>query len=322
MEEWATSYATGAGAAAIKADKKNNTTSSSSSSAASASLQQLGPAPAFVALSIKPDDPVGFARQMASDTNLKYTVNGWVNQRDLTYGQLGCSGFIVFNRNFELITQKSASFMEMRSIAFKQVEEMVAGMMSETGTLPRVLPGEEVELCNLEAKPDLNGRKAVVIEQVAADPAKATDAGDAGVTSELDVKYQVHVTDGVIPGWLKSRRLVARSVNLRNLTRKDANYGPLLEGQGFAHTSCTLPKKQDDCGMNGAGDCGTCDDANKKKQVQSQDPPSNQKQVVALEDDFPAGKEVDVRGLDAMESVGVDDMDEQHNHCIDLMKKL
>ena len=55
-----------------------------------------------------------------------------INQPTTTqWGQLGCSGFIILDKNLNVICEKSKAFMEVRDRAFDDVEDILKGILAK-----------------------------------------------------------------------------------------------------------------------------------------------------------------------------------------------
>lgn len=212
-----------------------------------------------------PDDPKGFAKRMASDTKLKNVVNCYMtSQRHLKYGQLGCSGFIVFDKGMKIVTTSTPSFMKMRKLAFKSVDYMLDHFQVGRPA-PRICPGETLEVRGLQDKPEYNGEQAICV-------GASIISGD----EEENHRYEVYL--------MRSRKtLKIKSSNLFNLTRNDED--PDVN-KSFQHSSCTIPRNN---GYNEQGDIAEIDN---------------------------------LASLDKLSSTKVSHMDDEHDLCIDLLKKL
>ena len=114
------------------------------------------------------------AKEMTQETGMgKFAVNGYVARpADLPkYGQLGCSGFILFDKSnsskiLDPITLSTSSFMELRGIAFAHVESILDAVVDPSRgrrMIPAVCPGEEVMLQGLSNKPELNGQEGICV---------------------------------------------------------------------------------------------------------------------------------------------------------------
>ena len=110
------------------------------------------------------------AETFASRLQLKHCINTYCDQGHFpTWGQLGCSGFIVCDGNGNVTCKATSAFMEVRQLAFKHVETLVDAMLSPGGgggggDGSAVHPGAAVELCGLSARPDLNGARGVCVD--------------------------------------------------------------------------------------------------------------------------------------------------------------
>lgn len=70
---------------------------------------------------------LGLARAMADEMKLAHCVHGFVDRQDWlpTYGQVGCQGFIIFDRDMRLVNRKTSAFLEVREKAFRDVEAIM-----------------------------------------------------------------------------------------------------------------------------------------------------------------------------------------------------
>jgi len=95
---------------------------------------------------------VKLAREMGNQMKLTHCVNGFVDsEEDLPdYGQLGCGGFIVLDGDHRAISKATSAFMEVRDLAFHHVEAILAAVTAGKPP-PAVCPGE---YCRLEVAPD------------------------------------------------------------------------------------------------------------------------------------------------------------------------
>jgi len=80
-------------------------------------------------------------------SKLTHCVNGVVerNEEMPSYGQLGCSGFIVVDAGFKVQAPCTSSFMQVRELAFKHVETVVHAVLNNEA-VPSICPGEFAEI--------------------------------------------------------------------------------------------------------------------------------------------------------------------------------
>lgn len=169
------------------------------------------------------------AEAFASELKLRHCHNVWVDEDSMpSWGQLGCSGFIVCDQRHSVVCKSTSAFMEVRQLAFKHVDTLVEAMLvgsssaAAIGTQP--YPGLLVELHSL-TKAELNGTQAIVLEAASA------------ATGERTV---VQTRDG--------RKLKIKPTNLRPMNAEAAEDG-CGEG-GCGEGGC-------DKGGCGTGGCGT-----------------------------------------------------------------
>jgi len=104
-----------------------------------------------------------------------HAKNHWISRRDQmpSYGQLGCSGFIVIDANGRCISRKTKAFLRAGpDAAFADVERLVwqalkqagpsGGLAEASAVLNAYAPGSLVRL-ELPSTPELDGSAAVVV---------------------------------------------------------------------------------------------------------------------------------------------------------------
>ena len=66
-----------------------------------------------------------FARQMT----LRHCINGFIAaQRDMPrWGQLGCNGFIIFDKDLKVVSRKTSAYLQVKDRAFRDVEKILIG---------------------------------------------------------------------------------------------------------------------------------------------------------------------------------------------------
>lgn len=86
----------------------------------------------------------GLALQFAREMKLRFCTNGFIaNKKHMPrWGQLGCSGFIIFDENLKVVTRKTKAFLEVREAAFREVRQVVDRML-EDGAKRKVEISEE-----------------------------------------------------------------------------------------------------------------------------------------------------------------------------------
>eukprot|EP00747_Dinoflagellata_sp_TGD_P072852 gnl/TRDRNA2_/TRDRNA2_157649_c0_seq1.p1 gnl/TRDRNA2_/TRDRNA2_157649_c0~~gnl/TRDRNA2_/TRDRNA2_157649_c0_seq1.p1 ORF type:complete len:365 (-),score=67.59 gnl/TRDRNA2_/TRDRNA2_157649_c0_seq1:43-1137(-) len=97
---------------------------------------------------------VSLSKEMGSEMQLTHCVNGFIdNEQDQPlYGQLGCRGFIVMDHNHNVVTTATAPFMEVRQLAFSNVEAILDAVCARK-PVPSIIPGEYVRF--VDAPPNL-----------------------------------------------------------------------------------------------------------------------------------------------------------------------
>mmetsp|Transcript_37225 Transcript_37225/g.89505 ORF Transcript_37225/g.89505 Transcript_37225/m.89505 type:complete len:323 (-) Transcript_37225:260-1228(-) len=90
---------------------------------------------------------MALAREMGAMSKLTHCVNGVVerNEEMPSYGQLGCSGFMVVDSGFKVQAPCTSSFMQVRELAFKHVETVVDAVLKKQA-IPSVCPGEFADI--------------------------------------------------------------------------------------------------------------------------------------------------------------------------------
>jgi len=251
----------------------------------------------------------GLAKEMAREARFKHAVNGFVaSPSDLPrYGQLGCSGFIVFDKGFNLISDCTTSFMQMRRLAFQHVDTLLQKLVIGEGhRIPPACPGEEVQIHGLQNKQELNGQSGICVGYKEG----AEGAEDAFVIHLMQSQRQIQV----------------RGANLKNLSRE---------------------ADQDDCCNGGGGGCDngrSCDKSNCDKAACSEnaggcggqraaDPPCPESGIRPDKavTDAAAWQVAEERALAAcknmlstcsIRSVGVGSMDREHAASMGLLKNM
>lgn len=76
------------------------------------------------------------AREMGSHAQLKSAVNGYIAQQENMprWGQLGCNGFIVLDSKQQVVVPQTAAFLEVRSRAFRDVEQHLDKLLGDEAT--------------------------------------------------------------------------------------------------------------------------------------------------------------------------------------------
>lgn len=100
------------------------------------------------------------AQQFGTELKLKFCTNSFVDQAGgPRWGQLGCNGFIVLDAGLNVVCEKSASFLEVRGLAFKHVDALLDALVHDA-IPPRICPGQQVFLAGLKSTA-LNGQRGL-----------------------------------------------------------------------------------------------------------------------------------------------------------------
>ncbi|CAK9040315.1 unnamed protein product [Durusdinium trenchii] len=103
----------------------------------------------------------GLCKEMSTQMKLTHCVNGFVaSPSDMpTYGQLGCQGFIVLDKEHNVVSEGTTPFMQVRALAFQHVEALLDAICNNT-PIPSICPGEMGEIIG----PELTGCRGVCIK--------------------------------------------------------------------------------------------------------------------------------------------------------------
>jgi len=139
--------------------------------------------------------------EFAKTLKLRACVNAWCDDDDMpTWGQLGCSGFIVMDGSGAVVCKSSPAFMEVRELAFQYVETLLDSLIGAKPP-PDVAPGMTLRIAGLRGSPQLNGQLCVCLT--------AADAGG---------RHGVQLSNG--------RQVSVKAANL------EASGAPLVRGCG------------------------------------------------------------------------------------------
>mmetsp|Transcript_88341 Transcript_88341/g.274598 ORF Transcript_88341/g.274598 Transcript_88341/m.274598 type:complete len:391 (+) Transcript_88341:207-1379(+) len=252
------------------------------------------------------------AKEMAQEARFSRAVNGFVaSPKDLPrYGQLGCGGFIVFDKGFKLVSDCTTSFMEMRRLAFDHVDTLLQKLVAGQGDrIPPACPGEEVQIRGLQNKQELNGQQGVCV---------AYKEGSEGAEDS----FVVHLRR-------LQKQVQVRAANLRNLSREvdEQSYavgggGGCEQGGGCGKADCaereTCSDQAGGCGGRGQrGSDPSCPESGIRPERAVADAAAWQ----AAEDRaLAAGK--NLLSTCSLRSVGVGSMDREHVASMALLKGL
>uniref|UniRef100_A0A7S0WJ69 Uncharacterized protein n=1 Tax=Pyramimonas obovata TaxID=1411642 RepID=A0A7S0WJ69_9CHLO len=109
---------------------------------------------------------IQLAGAMGDEMKLAHCVNGYVdNGRSMPKrGQLGCNGFIVFDKEGALVADKTSAYLQVRDLAFAHVRALVDALVAGQPP-PKVCPGEIVTVTGLTSSSGapLTGQKATCL---------------------------------------------------------------------------------------------------------------------------------------------------------------
>lgn len=108
----------------------------------------------------------GLAKEFANELKLTHVVNAFVeNQGDMpNYGQLGCQGFIILDRDHKVVSAATSPFMQVRELAFLHVEALIDALCANK-PVPSICPGEYIELVTApKSHPDLLGVRGICVQ--------------------------------------------------------------------------------------------------------------------------------------------------------------
>jgi len=210
-----------------------------------------------------------------------------------TYGQLGCSGFIILDANHQVVAKSTSSFMQVRDLAFQHVEALLDAVVAKQ-PLPRICPGEEVILRDPPAShPRLKGAQGICVKL------EADMVGFAFLTGPFRGKMMDVPASGVVKPGAQEQELAAPGGGCG-----PGGCGPSACGPGGCGPAACGPGG---CGPN-ACDNGACDKGGDCKKG-----------------DGKTLKELDAAYVEAalnIQSVKVPSMDAEHDECASAMRKL
>ena len=101
---------------------------------------------------------------MGQEMKLTNCVNAVCSEGNMpTWGQLGCNGFIVLDKEHQVVASSTAPFQQVRGLAFKHVEALVDAL-ADGVPVPAFCPGQFVYLHGLNTA-NLNGELGVCLTQ-------------------------------------------------------------------------------------------------------------------------------------------------------------
>mmetsp|Transcript_4761 Transcript_4761/g.5545 ORF Transcript_4761/g.5545 Transcript_4761/m.5545 type:complete len:189 (+) Transcript_4761:243-809(+) len=122
--------------------------------------QAYGPQCTFLCICVTGEKQAWrLAVEMGKQMKLAHCVNGYIDNRKSlpSYGQLGCQGFIVFNKDGAVVNARTSPYLEVRERAFMQVQSILDGLLLIDGDpdSAAVSIGDEVHITALTSA---NGR--------------------------------------------------------------------------------------------------------------------------------------------------------------------
>lgn len=244
------------------------------------------------------DEARQLARSMGQEMKLRHCVNGFVDSEENlpSYGQLGCGGFIVFDKQMQLVAAKTSAFMQVRQLAFKHVEGLLDTLLTGAPA-PAAYPGEILTLSGLKSSPKLNGQQGVVIGAEGDRLQLALGNG-----RQLKVKPENCLRDGEPAdggGCCGDACSSADAYNKRRRGEIDNSSACDSKGSCDNNGSCGTRKNCDN-GCDNA--CGTA------KEEQEQHEEEDNTEPLQL--------------LQGVASVSVPSMDAEHEECVQLLNEL
>ena len=79
-------------------------------------------------------DSKGVALMFHRDMRFHNVINSWIpgnNYMPVGYGQLGCSGFIVSDKDGNFVSRRTAAYLDYGDRAFRQVESMLSELVAK-----------------------------------------------------------------------------------------------------------------------------------------------------------------------------------------------
>lgn len=231
----------------------------------------------------------GLCKEMSNEMKLTHCVNGFVpTSEDMpTYGQLGCQGFIVLDKDHNVISDATTPFMQVRGLAFEHVEALLSSLCAGL-PIPEICPGEQAELIEApETLPQLKGATGICVKIEGAD-----------------------IDFGFMDGPFKGRMMKVKAHTVRRLAMFEEQGGQgCSSGNCQPGTSCS----QGSCKPGGGCESGSC------KQPEScyggDCENANGQSGCKLEDDF-------VKETLNLVSVNVPSMDAEHAECAEAFRGL
>lgn len=231
-------------------------------------------------------------KEMSTQMKLTHCVNGFVaSPSDMpTYGQLGCQGFIILDKEHNVISQGTTPFMQVRAMAFQHVEALLDAVCNNS-PLPSICPGEMGELIDAPAGEEkLKGMRGVCIK-----------------VANRKVDF------GFMEGPMRGNMISVDESMVRRVTHdEESSAGGCSTGTCSVGGTCATG----DCGQSGASDCkgGSCASGSCKP-GKGCDPSSCDKAECKIDPAF-------VDEILNIHSVKVDSMDAEHAMCSKTLRGL
>eukprot|EP00457_Paulinella_chromatophora_P016590 gb/GEZN01017427.1/.p1 GENE.gb/GEZN01017427.1/~~gb/GEZN01017427.1/.p1 ORF type:complete len:178 (+),score=40.42 gb/GEZN01017427.1/:196-729(+) len=104
------------------------------------------------------------AKMMRDRMSLKHCTTGFVADKSHMprWGQLGCNGFIVLDKELGIISAATAPFNMVRGLGFSHVEVLLGALLNQK-PVPPVCPGQFLRLKKLQSSAALNGELGVCV---------------------------------------------------------------------------------------------------------------------------------------------------------------
>lgn len=250
---------------------------------------------------------LGLCREMSAQMKLTHCVNGFVaNKADMpTYGQLGCQGFIILDKEHRVVSDATSAFMQVRNLAFEHVEALLEAVCKEL-PIPDLCPGEYAEIVDApNSLAKLNGSRGICVKI----------NGDKVDFGFMDGPYRGNMV----------------SVPRNSVRRCDDTSGDEESGQGCSNGSCVEGK----CGPGSCqpGTCGpgSCSDGSCKPgscgpgSCKPGNCEPNACQPGGCAEPNCSTQKVDVNIIEEclnVASVKVESMDSEHEECATALRRL
>lgn len=184
------------------------------------------------------------AHMMKTQMRLQHCTVGFVAERkDMPrWGQLGCNGFIVLDKDLRVVSRATAPFNMVRQLGFKHVETLVDCLLKGE-SVPTVCPGQFVRLTSLTTRPELNGLLGMCIDQPVTHSSSVS-------SPQLDVRFPIKLLQPPRTGATSQQSVMA--IKLSNL-KLEADADAVMEELEGQHSQ---EGGGGSCDDGGCGDCG------------------------------------------------------------------